>query len=85
MPIAHCVLLVIIIGFGTCARLQYASAGSGMVNDNRQRISIAVPDLSDNSTSEDASWRDIAQGIVSDLKATDRFALAQSNTNGPNH
>jgi Tol biopolymer transport system component len=50
-----------------------------VVNDNRQRFSIAVPDFSDSSTSDGANGRDIAQGIVSELKAAGRFVLVDSN------
>jgi len=78
-PIARHIFLVIIIGLVTCARLQHASAETGVVDDNRQRFSIAVPDFSDSSTPDGANGRDIAQGIVSDLKAAGRFVLVDSN------
>jgi TolB protein len=78
-PIARHVLLAIIIGLVTYARLQHASAESGVINDNRQRFSIAAPDFPDSSTSDGATGRDIAQGIVSDLKAVGRFVLVDSN------
>ena len=77
-PIARHISLVMLISFITCARLQHASAESG-VNDNRQRFSIAVPDFSDSSTSDGASWSTMAQAIASDLRATGRFALVESN------
>ena len=67
------------IGLVTYARLQHASAESGAINDNRQRFSIAVPDFSDNSTSDGASWSTMAQTIASDLRVSGRFALIESN------
>jgi TolB protein len=78
-PIARHILLVMIIGLVTYARLQHASAETGVVNDNRQRFSIAVPDFSDSSTSDGASWSTMAQAIASDLRASGRFALIESN------
>ena len=71
--------LVMIIGLITYARLQHASAESGAIDDDRQRFSIAVPDFSNSSTSDGASWSTMAQAIVSDLKASDRFAVIESN------
>jgi len=50
-----------------------------VVNDNRQRFSIAVPDFSDRSTSDGAGWSTMAQAIASDLGASGRFALIESN------
>jgi hypothetical protein len=38
-----------------------------------------VPDFSDRSTSDGASWSTMAQAIASDLRASGRFALIQSN------
>jgi TolB protein len=78
-PIARHILLMMIICLVTCAGLQHASAETGVVNDNRQRFSIAVPDFSDSSTSDGASWSTMAQVIASDLKASGRFALIESN------
>jgi hypothetical protein len=78
-PIARHILLLIIIGLVTYARLQHASAETGVIDDNRQRFSIAVPDFSDSSKSDGASGRDIAQGIVSDLKAAGRFLFGVSH------
>jgi hypothetical protein len=46
-PIARSMLLVVMISFANCARLQHASAESAVINDDRQRFSIAVPDFSD--------------------------------------
>jgi hypothetical protein len=60
-PIARHIVLVTIISLATYARLQHASAETGVVNDNRQRFSIAVPDFSDSSTSNGASWSAMAQ------------------------
>jgi TolB protein len=68
-----------IIGLVTYARLQHASAKSEVINDNRQRFSIAVPDFSDSSTSDGASWSAMAQAIASDLSVSGRFALIESN------
>jgi TolB protein len=68
-----------IIGLVTCARLQHASAESRVINDNPQRFSIAVPDFSDSSTSDDASWSAIAQAIASDLRGSGRFAPIESS------
>jgi hypothetical protein len=55
------------------ARLQHASAETSVVNDNRQRFSIAVPDFSDRSTSDGAGWSTMAQAIASDLGASGRL------------
>jgi TolB protein len=71
--------LVTIISLATYARLQHAPAETGVVNDNRQRFSIAVPDFSDSSTSNGASWSAMAQAIASDLRSSGRFALIESN------
>jgi Tol biopolymer transport system component len=71
--------MVMIIGLATYARLQHASAETGVVNDNRQRFSIAAPDFSDSSTSDGASWSTMAEAIASDLRASGRFALIESN------
>jgi TolB protein len=78
-PIARCILFVMITGLIACAQLQHASAETGVVNDNRQRFSIAVPDFSDSSTSDGASWSTIAQVIASDMKASGRFVLVEAN------
>jgi TolB protein len=78
-PMARHLLLVLIIGLVTFAQLQHVSAETGVVNDNRQRFSIAVPDYSDSSTSDGASWSTIAQVIASDMKASRRFALIETN------
>jgi TolB protein len=72
-------LSVMIVGLVACARLQHASAETGVVGDNRQRFSIAVPDFSDGSTSDGTSWSTIAQAIASDIEASGRFALIESN------
>jgi Tol biopolymer transport system component len=74
-PIARHISLVMIIGLVTYAR----SAESGVINDNRQRFSIAVPDFSDSSTIDGVSWSTMAQAIASDLRASSRFALIESN------
>jgi len=68
-----------IISLVAYARLQHASAETGVVNDNRQHFSIAVPDFSDSSTFDGASWSTMAQAIASDLRASGRFALIESN------
>lgn len=78
-PIARHISLVMIIGFVTCAQLQHASAKSDVIDDNRQGLSIAVPDFPDGSTSDGASWSTMAQAIASDLRASGRFALIESN------
>ena len=70
--------LVMFIGFVACARLQHASAKSEVNNDDR-RFSIAVPDFSDSSTSDGASWSAVAQAIAADLRTSRRFALIESN------
>ena len=77
--IARHILLVMIFSLVTYARLQHASAETSVVNDNRQRFSIAVPDFSDRSTSDGAGWSTMAQAIASDLGASGRFALIESN------
>jgi hypothetical protein len=69
---------VMMAGLVACARLQHASAETGVVDDNRQRFSIAVPDFPDSSTSGGASWPAMAQVIASDLRTSDRFALIES-------
>ncbi len=66
-------LLVMIFSLVTYARLQHASAETSVVNDNRQRFSIAVPDFSDRSTSDGAGWSTMAQAIASDLGASGRL------------
>jgi hypothetical protein len=78
-PIARHISLVMIIGLVTYARLQHASAEIGVINDNRQHFSIAVPDFSDSSTIDGVSWSTMAQAIASDLRASSRFALIESN------
>jgi hypothetical protein len=67
------------IGLVTCAQLQNASAENRVINDNRQGFSIAVPDFPDSSTSGGASWSTMAHAIASDLRASGRFALIESN------
>jgi TolB protein len=81
-PIARHISLVMIIGLVTYAQLQRASARSDVINDNRQSFSIAVPDFPDSSTSDGASWSTMAQAIASDLRASGRFALIESNLPG---
>jgi TolB protein len=77
--IARNMLLAAIVSFATDAQLRHASAESGVINDNRQRFSIAVPDFSDGSTSDGASWSTMAQAIASDLRASGRSAIVESN------
>jgi TolB protein len=78
--VARNMLLAAIISLATYARLQHASAESGVFNDNRQRFPIAVPDFSDSSTSDGgASWSAMARAIASDLRASGRFAIVESN------
>jgi Tol biopolymer transport system component len=79
MTIARHISLMMIVGVVTCARLQHASAKSEVINDNRQRFSIAVPDFPDSSASGGASWSTMAQAIASDMKASGRFTLIESN------
>ena len=78
-PIARYLFSAMVIGLVSCAPLQRASAETAVIDDNQQRFSIAVPDFSDSSTSDGASWSTMAQTIVSDLRASDRFALIESN------
>jgi TolB protein len=68
----------------TYAHLQQASAENVVVDDNRQGFSrqgfsIAVPDFLDGSTSDGTSWSAMARAITSDLRASGRFALIESN------
>ena len=77
-PIARHISLVMIIGLVTYAQLQRASAENGVIDDNRQGFSIAVPDFLDSLTSDGASWSAMAQAIASDLRASGRFALIES-------
>jgi hypothetical protein len=56
---------LMMIGLVTCARLEHASAETGAVNGNRQRLSIAVPDFSDSSTSDSRSWSAWRAGAAS--------------------
>ena len=78
-PIIRSVLLVIMIGFVTCIRLQHAFAESEVIDENRRRFSIAVLDFSESLPSDDASRSNIAQAIASDSKASGRFALIELN------
>jgi hypothetical protein len=77
--IARNILLAVTIGFATYASLQHASAQGGVSHDDRQRFAIAVPDFPDSSTSDGASWSTMAQAIASDLRASGRFELIESN------
>jgi Tol biopolymer transport system component len=77
--IARNILLAVTIGFATYTPLQHASAQGGVSHDDRQRFTIAVPDFPDSSTSDGASWSAMAQAIASDLRASGRFELIESN------
>jgi TolB protein len=70
--------LAIVCGFISYARLRHARAESGTGSEPK-RFSIAVPASSDGPTSDDASWRNIAQGIASDLIASGRFVQIESD------
>jgi hypothetical protein len=77
---------LMMIGLVTCARLEHASAETGAVNGNRQRLSIAVPDFS--STSDDGSWSASQAGAASGLRRPSESAfcnsLARAATNDMN-
>lgn len=78
-PIARHISLVTIIGLVTYAELRHASAENAAINDNRQGLSIAVPGFPDSSAFDGPSWSTMAQAIASDLRASGRFALIESN------
>ncbi len=66
-------LLVIITGLATSTRLRLATAQSGAANGNQSPFSIAVPNFS-NDSSGGASGRNLTPAIISDLRASGRFA-----------
>jgi Tol biopolymer transport system component len=74
-PIARRKWFAVIGGFiaYACVRPGYAGSGSS----DPKRFAIAGP-VSDNATSEGASWHQIANDIASDLVASGRFAQIES-------
>jgi TolB protein len=78
-PITRRALLVMTTGFVGYARSPPAAAASERDNTNRPRISIAVPEFSGDSVSDEVSPRDITEIVVSDLKASGRFVLVEPN------
>jgi TolB protein len=69
-PLTRRTLWVTIAGFVTCARSQQAAA-------DQRRVSIAVPEFSGDSVSDDVSPRNITEIVVSDLKASGRFVFIE--------
>jgi TolB amino-terminal domain len=78
-PIVRRNFLAIVGGFIAFARSQPAGAESGTGRSDQKRFSIAVPISRYISASDGTSWRNIAQGIASELVASDRFAPIESN------
>ena len=72
-PVTRRTSLTIVAGLAACATFPLAAAAE----DNKQRVSIAVPEFSDNSPSGDISARETTEIIVSDLKASGRLALIE--------
>jgi TolB protein len=66
-------------GFVACVRSPRADAASEGGN-NQRRISIAVPDFTGDSASADVSPRDFSEIVISDLKASGRFAFVEPDS-----
>jgi TolB protein len=75
-PVTRRKSLAIISGLVACAGLPQAAASE---RDNQRPISIAVPDFSGDLASDDASARNITEIVTSDLRASGRLALVESN------
>jgi TolB protein len=76
-PVTRRVLLAVASGVVVCARLPEAAAQNTGDNKNQQRISIAMPDFSDNAASDVVNSRDLTEAIISDLKASGRFVFVE--------
>jgi TolB protein len=79
-PIGRRQFLANVCGFVSCARLRRAVAEGGTSDGEPKRFSIVVPAASDRT---DAGWRDIAQGIASDLIASGRFLQIEADLSHP--
>ena len=66
-----------LLSLACCAHLQRVTAGP--VSADGHRPSIAVEDLSDTATPGGIAGRSVAQIIISELKAQDRFILVDTN------
>jgi Tol biopolymer transport system component len=76
-PVTRRTSLAIMTGLVACAGLPRAATAND--GNNQHRISIAVPDFSNGSGADDISPRDITEIIISDLRASGRLALIESN------
>jgi TolB protein len=76
-PVTRRTSLVIITGLVAGAGLPRAATASDA--NNQRPISIAVPDFLNSSGADDISPREITEIIISDLKASGRLALIESN------
>jgi TolB protein len=71
-PLSRRTWLVTTAGFIAYARSPQAAA-------DQQRVSIAVPEFSGDSVSDDVSRRNLTEIVVADLKASSRLLLIESN------
>ena len=78
-PVTRRTLLAIATGCVTYTGLPRAAAASERDSNNQRPISIAVPDFSGSSASDDANARNITEIITSDLKSSGRLVLIESN------
>src|SRR5260370_32143021 len=74
-PIPRRALLAIVAGFVINSGLQHAAALSEVNKNTQRRLSISVPDSSDDPTPDGPSWHNITQILADDLRASSRLVL----------
>ena len=79
-PIPRRALLAIVAGFVINAGLQHAAALSEVNKNTQRRLSISVPDSSDDPTPDGPSWHNITQIVAEDLRASSRFVLIEPDS-----
>jgi TolB protein len=79
-PITRRKLSAMAAGLLTCAGLRPATAANDIDGSDQRRFSIAVAVFSNDPPLDAPSWRDIAEAINSDLKASGRSVLIEPDS-----
>jgi TolB protein len=76
-PVTRRAIWAVVAGVVSCARLPDAAAADAGENNGQRRISIAMPDFSDNSASDVVNSRDLTEAIISELKTSGQFIFVE--------
>jgi TolB protein len=76
-PLTRRAFVAVAPGIVICVPLPEAAAENKDHNDSQRRISIAMPDFSDNSASDIVNSRDLTQAIISKLKQSSQLVFVE--------